>query len=142
MPHRSRTLSVDASQYQDQRFPVCAGGRQGDAYAGLQLPDAHRDLQERAPERFKSCGSPARIPWGRATQFQQQPVGSGVQEQSELVGLPTMAGGAVGLGVEFVLLDPLSGRACLHAREEGSPCSPESNRPFRKDACCVHPPGW
>lgn len=48
MSRRLWALCVDASQHQDQCFPVRAGGRQGDAYAGLQMPDAHRDLQERA----------------------------------------------------------------------------------------------
>ena len=78
--------------------------------------------------------------WGCTTQFQQQPIGTGMKKQPELVGLPAMAGSSVGFGVEFVLLDPLSGRACLHAREEGFPYVPEHNRPFRKDACCGRPP--
>ncbi len=43
--------------------------------------------------------------WGCATQFQQQPIGTGVQKQPELVGLPAMARGTIRFGVEFVLLD-------------------------------------
>ncbi len=35
----------------------------------------------------------------------QQPVGAGMQEEAELVGLPTVARRAVGLGVELVVLD-------------------------------------
>jgi hypothetical protein len=105
MPRYSWALCVDAPQYQDERFPVQASGRQGDAYAGFQLPDANRDLQERAPKGFKSCASPARMPWGCTTQFQQQPVSTGVKKQPELVGLPAMAGSSVGFCVEFVLLN-------------------------------------
>ncbi len=35
----------------------------------------------------------------------QQPIGAAVQEQPELVGFPAVARGAVGPGVELVLLD-------------------------------------
>ena len=38
-------------------------------------------------------------------ELMQQPIGAAVQEQAELVGFPAMARGAVGLGVELVLLD-------------------------------------
>jgi hypothetical protein len=105
MPRSSWALCVDTPQHQDQRCPVRASCRQCDAYAGFQLPDAHGDLQERASKSFKSCAAPSRVPWGCAAQFQQQPVGTGVQKQPELVGLPAMAGSAVGFGVEFVFLD-------------------------------------
>jgi hypothetical protein len=53
MPRPSWALCVDAAQHQDQRFPLRAGGRQSDADAGFQLPDANRNLQERASKSFK-----------------------------------------------------------------------------------------
>ena len=99
MPRRSWALCVDAAQHQDKHFPLRAGGRQSDADAGFQLTDADRDLQERASTGFKSRTSPARLPWGCTTQFQQQPVGPRVKKQPELIGLPAMAGSAVGFGV-------------------------------------------
>ncbi len=54
----------------------------------------------------------------------QQPIGAGVQEQPELIGLPAVARGAVGFGVELVLLDhvlhPAAGAIDLFIEQLGA----------------------
>ena len=48
--------------------------------------------------------------WRGAPEFVQEPVSPHVKEQAELIGLPAMAGGAVGARVELHVLDEI-----LHA---------------------------
>lgn len=81
------------------------GRRQGDLDAGAEFLDAHGDLEERPAERFERRGTPQRAAGSGPAQLMQQPIGAGVQEQPELIGSPSVARGAVGFGVELVLLD-------------------------------------
>ena len=59
--------------------------RHGDAHAGLELLDAHGDLEERATERFERGLVPERVAWSGLAKLVQQPIRAGVQEDPELV---------------------------------------------------------
>ena len=68
---------------------------QGDADAGFEFLNPHSNFEKGAADGLEGGISPARA-FGRGpAQKQQQPIGSGVEEQAELVGLPAMTGGAV-----------------------------------------------
>ena len=81
------------------------GRRQGDTHAGFEFLDAHGDLEEGAAQRLERGPTPERAARRGAAKLMQQPIGATVQKQPELVGLPAVARGAVGRGVELVLLD-------------------------------------
>ena len=58
--------------------------------------------------------------FGAVPEFVQEPVSPHVREQAELIGLPAVAGGAVGARVE------------LHVLDEIFQCARARNRPFRR----------
>lgn len=96
---------------------VGRGGRERDADAGFHRLDAGDDLQEGRADCLEGSGAPSGFSGRGIAHVEHRPVGGGVQEQPELVGLPAMAGGAVGGEVGFVLLDPLPGSRLLENDE-------------------------
>lgn len=83
---------------------VRRGGREGNADSGFQRLDAGGDFQEGRADGLEGGGAPAGLAGRSVAQIEHHPVGGGVQEQPELVGLPAMAGGSVGGKVGLVLL--------------------------------------
>ena len=78
------------------------GRGQGDAHAGLELLDAHGDLQECPAQGFECRVAPERAAGRGLAKLVQHPIGTGVEKEAELVGLPAVARRAVGLGVDLV----------------------------------------
>src|SRR5438270_7863426 len=109
-PRRSWALRGDAAGERDQHRSVRVAGREGELDAALHVLDAHCDFHERTPDRIEGRAAPDRAPGCRPAQRMQQPVGSHVQEEPELIGLPARARGLVGARVEFHILDQV-----LHA---------------------------
>ena len=76
-----------------------------------------------AAQRFERGLTPERAAGCGLAKLVQQPIGAGVEKEPELVGLPAVAGGAVGPGVELVLLDhvfhPAPGAIDLFVEELG-----------------------
>ena len=105
MPPGLGPLGGDAARDRHEGWLIWIGRRQGDAHAGFEFRDAHGDFEKRPAQRFESGLAPQRAAGRGLAEPVQQPVGAGVQEESELVGFPAVAGGAIGLGVEFVVLD-------------------------------------
>ena len=84
-------------------------GREGELDPALQLLDAHGDLHEGAPDRLEGGSAPARPLGRRAPERMQQPVGTHVQEEPELVGLPARARRLVGSREALHVLDQVLG---------------------------------
>ena len=98
MPPGSGALGGDAACHRYEGFAIWIGRRQGDAHAGLELLDAHGDLEEGAAQRFERRLAPQRAARRGLAELMQQPIGAAVQEQPELVGFPAVARRAVGPG--------------------------------------------
>ena len=81
------------------------GRRQRDLDAGFEFVDADGDFEQGPADGLEGCLSPERFPRCGLAKLVQQPIGTGVQEEPELVGLPTVTRCAVGFGVELHLLD-------------------------------------
>src|SRR5262245_37838492 len=83
---------------------------EGEADACGELADASADLEEAEPEGIEleawdtESGQPA-------AEGVEEPVGGGVEEESELVGPEAVAGEAVGEAGELEVADPLLGGA-------------------------------
>jgi len=105
MPPGLGALSGDAGCDRYEGWLIWIGRRQGDLNAGFEFLDANGDFEERPTQRFEGGLAPERAPRRGLADLMQQPIGAGVQEEAELVGFPAVAGGAIGLGVEFVVLD-------------------------------------
>ncbi len=105
MPPGLGVLCFDAARHRHQGRLIWIGRRQGDPDAGFEFLDAHGDLKESAAQGFERRLAPQRFPGRRLAELVQQPVGAGVQEEPELVGLPAVARRAVGFGVKLVILD-------------------------------------
>ena len=85
------------------------GGRQGDFDAGDHLANTPGHLDQTEADRVELGIAPERSPGRQAAQGRQQPVRSGVDQQSELVGGRLGAGGAVGGEVKLVRLNQVLG---------------------------------
>src|ERR1700755_2563177 len=92
-----------------ERLGLRAAGYECDANAARGFDDAAGDLQETQTDGGE-LGVPQRIPtWDRRPQVEQPPVGTGVQDQSHLVGERRSATGAIGRQLRLVLLDEVLG---------------------------------
>ena len=105
MPLCSWPLRRDFAGDQYQVRLIGIGRRQGDLDAGFEFLDAYGDFEEGPAQGFEGRLAPARTPRRGLAQAVQQPVGAGMQEEPELVGLPTMARRTVGFRIELVILD-------------------------------------
>jgi hypothetical protein len=76
-------------------------GRQMDLDLGFHLDDAGGDLDQSQPQRVELGDPPGRAPGHQCAQAPQQPIGAGVQEQTELVGGGLGTRGTVGGEVGF-----------------------------------------
>src|ERR1700675_2654169 len=84
-PRQSRRQRRDTSGERGEASLIGEGARQGDLDAGDHLGDAAGDLDQAEPDRIELGIAPERVPGREAAQAQQQPIGSGVDQQSELV---------------------------------------------------------
>ncbi len=82
-------MGGDAAGHRDEGFPIWIGGRQGDLDTGFEFLDANGDFAERPAERFECRLAPKRAAGRGLAKPMQQPVSAGMQEEPELVGLPT-----------------------------------------------------
>jgi len=94
-PRWSRALRFDALHQHDKHFLPRASRWQGNPDPRFQLFDTHCDFQKRVPDGLEGGSSKPRALWRCPAQFEQQPIGAGMQKQPELIGLPAVAGGAV-----------------------------------------------
>ena len=75
------------------------------------LDDAAGDLQETQTDRGELCVPQQIATRDCGTQVEQQPVGTGVQDEPHLVGQRRAAAGAIGRELCLVLLDQVLGRS-------------------------------
>jgi hypothetical protein len=105
MPRRSWTPRGDRTCHRREHGGLRVTGRERKLDPAFELLDAHGDLHEGAPDRLEG-GSPTARPLGRrAPERMQQPVGTHVQEEPELIGLPARARRLVGSGEALHVLD-------------------------------------
>ncbi len=76
----------DAASERGKPDLVGVGSRQGDLDAGDHLGDAPGDLDQAEADCIELSVAPERCPGRQTAQAQYQPVGSGVDQQAELVG--------------------------------------------------------
>ena len=111
-----RSQCAVTEQGGDQRLVGTGGGERepdtggGLAHAGGQLDQAQ--LQRGEAGALQPAGRRDGV-----AQEPQQPVGPGVQDQPQLVGIGAGAGGAVGVELRLVLLDPVLGLSALAVDE-------------------------
>jgi hypothetical protein len=110
-PRRSRSAGGETAGQLSELAGMRIARGEGEADAALQLLDADRDLHEGAPDRLERGAAPDRAARHRRAQRMQEPVGTHVQEEPELIGLPAVAGGLVGARVELQVLDQVLGSA-------------------------------
>ena len=111
---RSLRRQLDGAAGEER--PACLmgiAGRQGDLDPGLHLDDPGGDLDQREADRVELSGAPERGLGGQATQRVQEPVGRGVDQQTELVRGGAGARRPVRGEVQLVRLDQVLGLAAL-----------------------------
>lgn len=92
-----------------QNVPGWGGGGQMKPDHGLHLDDAGGQLDQPQAQGVELGGSPRGALGHQAAQGPQQPVGSGMEKQAELVGGGRVAGGTVGGQVGLPGLDVVLG---------------------------------
>lgn len=122
-PRRLRHKPRNAVEDDAQDALVRAGGRQVQADLGFHLDHARGDLDEAQSQRVELGDCEARAFRHRGAQAPHEPVGAGMQEEPELVGRSSCAGGAVGGEMRLPRLDVVLGSA--------APAAPASKLPVR-----------
>lgn len=82
MPRHLRTLSRDTLAQQDQHRLVRTGRLEGNLDLGFELLDPDRDFQECPADGLECCPSPFRSFWSGSSQFEQEPIGTGMKEHA------------------------------------------------------------
>jgi hypothetical protein len=104
-PRRSGDQARQAAEDEAEDRLIGRAGRQVDLDLGFHLDDAGGDLDQPQPERIELRNPPRGTPRHRSPQAPQEPVGTGVQEQPELVGGGLGTRSPVGGEVGFPGLD-------------------------------------
>ena len=112
-PRRSGAGSLNPSGQGDELDLVWIGAAKGELDLGFELLDAYDDLEDGEADGAEHRGSPGQASGRSKPQAVHQPIGGGVQDETELIGLELMAGGAVGGGVELEILDQIFHAAAL-----------------------------
>lgn len=111
LARRSGDQAGDPVERHLEDLLVWAGCRPLNADHGFQFDDACGVLDEAQAQRVELKGVPGRAPGLGGAQALQQPVGSRVEEQAELVGIGFGAGCSVGSEVVFPGFDVVFGLA-------------------------------
>lgn len=127
-PHRLRHEPRDPIKHDAQDALVRAGGRQVQADLGFHLDHPRGDIEEARRSRSVSHWATAKLErFGIAARRpHMSQVGDGMQEEPELVGRRSCAGGAVGGEMHFPRLDVVLGRLAGRRTAPTKPPSPSN----------------
>ena len=119
-PHRLRRQFGDATSEIGKADLIREGGGQRDPDAGDHFGDPPGDFDQAEADRVELGIAPERGPRRHPAQGQHQPVGGGMDQETELVGGGLGARGAAGSEMQLVRLDqvfkpPLSERLKSHS---------------------------
>ena len=125
-PRRSRSGGAKPSCESAKDRAVRACGGQEDTDAGRALDDAGGDLDQTKPQRRERCNRERRALRDGIARGEHEPIGGGVQDEPELVGLGVATRGSVGGELSLVLMTLLTiaAREWLQLERARAPIQP------------------